>query len=749
MAIAQDEIKILKSERLSDTDDGGGRITGDEVVDGVPNDVFPDIGDIDRATGRVRLRKLYGAVQSQNTDLFVNGNFIVSRPPSDDNLSATIFTTRDWADERVQAQNNLESYLAPGPIQQLIPLGTQLAGQKAITVYGLTTTPLPAVNDSILISEEDLNTGNVTAQQYLRITEIEFTDIEYQDNSGSFTRRVITMELSTPLGRDYPGNPLVERQFSLRNTPTFIRETRVADLAKYYSIAPVVDVPAPGGFSVTSGSLFAQLVPSTTQETPIIDALLGSRVTAYPASDDTEQYTPTVARSPAPGGGWQATAVTHRGILPGSLQIGAEGSLWSDDATREVNALSNPAGLTIDVDHEDGRITVSGMSEGGTTAFDITYVPAVFVNETTDTYGFPVDENTRRFNYTVTLPEIPAPGSVFVEYRAFGNTIRLEEQGDGILRGPEGSGSGSVNFVTGTVLVTLGAQPDIGSLVVFGMGTAALMQTLDGVVDVEPPRHRLKLVDEDTIIAANTVTVTWEIGGTVYTATDNGAGRLTGDATGFVFYRQGIIDVIPNDILPTGTEFALSYQVWDPALVQFGQPLPPPPANAAEVDPGEAPDPPEISNRVKANDELKFTINGAPLAPGSVSFTTRDWIDGIGIVEIFWEDNADGSLASEVRTLPVGFPRVYNPAEVKTGIFDGKQIYPVESITPTRYEPRNGGVVGGGTFDPNTEVGTIDYTTGEVTIPLLGEEQNWILERYDMTADEFIEAFGQSPVPNA
>ena len=63
MAITQDHIQILKSERLTDTPDGGGRITGNPVADGVPNDVFPNIGDIDRATGRIRLRKLYGGVK--------------------------------------------------------------------------------------------------------------------------------------------------------------------------------------------------------------------------------------------------------------------------------------------------------------------------------------------------------------------------------------------------------------------------------------------------------------------------------------------------------------------------------------------------------------------------------------------------------------------------------------------------------------------------------------------------------------
>ena len=57
MSIANTDIKLMASERLTDYDDGGGEMTGSEIVDGELNNLFPDISRLDRVNGRVSLRK--------------------------------------------------------------------------------------------------------------------------------------------------------------------------------------------------------------------------------------------------------------------------------------------------------------------------------------------------------------------------------------------------------------------------------------------------------------------------------------------------------------------------------------------------------------------------------------------------------------------------------------------------------------------------------------------------------------------
>ena len=48
MAINNNDAKLVKSQRLSDEEDGGGRVTGREVIDCNVNNLFPDVSRIDR-----------------------------------------------------------------------------------------------------------------------------------------------------------------------------------------------------------------------------------------------------------------------------------------------------------------------------------------------------------------------------------------------------------------------------------------------------------------------------------------------------------------------------------------------------------------------------------------------------------------------------------------------------------------------------------------------------------------------------
>ncbi|MFK0571345.1 hypothetical protein [Endozoicomonas sp.] len=45
------DVKLFESQRLTDEDDGGGRATGSEVIDGNVNNLFQDIPRIDRTIG--------------------------------------------------------------------------------------------------------------------------------------------------------------------------------------------------------------------------------------------------------------------------------------------------------------------------------------------------------------------------------------------------------------------------------------------------------------------------------------------------------------------------------------------------------------------------------------------------------------------------------------------------------------------------------------------------------------------------
>ena len=46
MAIETKDLVLYKSERLTDTDDGGGKYSGQIIVDGQSNNLFNDVSEI-------------------------------------------------------------------------------------------------------------------------------------------------------------------------------------------------------------------------------------------------------------------------------------------------------------------------------------------------------------------------------------------------------------------------------------------------------------------------------------------------------------------------------------------------------------------------------------------------------------------------------------------------------------------------------------------------------------------------------
>ena len=108
--------------------------------------------------------------------------------------------------------------------------------------------------------------------------------------------------------------------------------------------------------------------------------------------------------------------------------------------------------------------------------------------------------------------------------------------GAGVLKGssPE-YGVGTVNYGSGTVAVTVGALPDVGSEIVYAWGGKANYFNRSDQT-IAPPAVSLQLAQSG--ITPQSVTITWN-DGAPRTATDDGAGRITGAATGTIHYQSG------------------------------------------------------------------------------------------------------------------------------------------------------------------------------------------------------------------
>ena len=84
------DIKILASKVMDDVPNGGGGPTSNVIPDGASNAIFGDVTERQRAGGGVSIRQLHLAVQTGDTDAYMDPSIIVSQMPNDANVSITL-----------------------------------------------------------------------------------------------------------------------------------------------------------------------------------------------------------------------------------------------------------------------------------------------------------------------------------------------------------------------------------------------------------------------------------------------------------------------------------------------------------------------------------------------------------------------------------------------------------------------------------------------------------------------------------
>ncbi|MGE1005761.1 hypothetical protein [Ralstonia pseudosolanacearum] len=256
MPILSGDVKLLAAERLLDTPDGGGRMTGHVVVDGQSNNLFPDISELDRTYGRVSLRKSFVGVLTDSTDSYYGAHAILAEAPTDPRVSVTLFTTKSWTDRRDAAKDRVERYLARGVKWPGQLLERQLTGQRAITLLLKPSDSLPRVGQALVLVQDEAKPTET--EQYVRVTRITTTEREFTVSEGGstvkFSAIVATCEISDPLRSDFEG-PAPSNRDDV-SAKAVVRDTIVANAAVYYGIAPTVAEARVGDLRVQVPGLF-------------------------------------------------------------------------------------------------------------------------------------------------------------------------------------------------------------------------------------------------------------------------------------------------------------------------------------------------------------------------------------------------------------------------------------------------------------------------------------------------------------
>jgi len=538
MAITQNDLEILKSEIMADTDEGGGLPTAEAVVDGVSNNLFPDVSDIDRLLGRVRLRKVSLAVKTANAELLQATRMLFTELPDNPNISVFAFKATSFADRRSDAQNKIESYLAFGTKWAGHLLETQLAGQRVIQLSLGLKDAVPAVGQPLVIVQNEGQSDEF--YQYLRPLKVDTVVREFQRTaSETVTRNVVTIEFGDTLNKTFNGLTVPEfYQNASTSRRAILREARVADAAKYYSASKLAEpVVAMQSRQVRLNSIYTQVVPSTQVETPILQRDPANQIATQARGDGVINISQSVNIA-------TNTAFNlPSGISVGTLSLTISGQTYTDRDGELINS-NNVAYASIK--YGIGQITWYNNAPAGQQTITGSYKPASEFTRVAQTDYQVVDDNAG-YNYVRELGAEPVPNSLKITYTVGGNNYLVHDDGRGNLIDDDGNGRGTVQGKT--VLLTTAAIPDAASYIIYSFGVD--LNTVKYGEQALPAAYHVISVT-DTV--SGPITVTWA---TDKTATVSN-GVITGDATGT--FIDGKLNIAPTQTVAKGTEFALSYQ---------------------------------------------------------------------------------------------------------------------------------------------------------------------------------------------
>ncbi len=545
MPIETKDLVIYESERLTDNDDGGGKYNGKVIVDGRSNNLFDDISELDRTMGSVSLRKIFPAVTTADTDKLMGATVFVSELPNDPNVSALLFSTKNWTDQRKSAQNRIENYLAKGGQAAGTPQDTHYQGMKTLQTIMFSKEVEASVGATIVLSS---NEGKALAhEQYLRITKVETRTAIMIVDGKEIEYKVATYSLNDPLDQDYVGLS-AKQWYNSEKSQTILRDTLVADTGLYYSSVALKSEAKVGEYTVNAKDVYAQLIPSAQTESPIVDVnAAGESVILVPGNSGqiTANFPTTVGTS--------QNLYIGSGVMPSSVAFTLFGQTITDQGGLLKNTLGTQVGT---IDYQKSLIQWTASAGTGSTTLIITFTPAAAPNQYFQSYSIPVTQNNQSTNWTGILIPIPAPGSLSISYMAQGKFYELKDDGSGQLKGSSTSfGSGRINYETGSWVLTAGALPDVGSPILLLWGTPIVTFVRSGLA-VNKAKFGFKL-DKDGI--APGVTVDWLLEGVAKKAVSNAQGKFTGDATGTINYATGFGEIIPAKLPQKNTAFAITY----------------------------------------------------------------------------------------------------------------------------------------------------------------------------------------------
>ncbi len=587
MPIQSGDIKIYESDTMDDTPQGGGAITGNAVVDGASNNIFEDISTLDRVYGAVHMRKIFPAISIQTQDKYFGTHAIISKLPGDEKLGVNLFNTENWFDRRDAAKSRVESYRAKGATYAGWLWATQWAGGSVLSIFQDSTTIVPSIGDVLYLA----NSAN-SEFQYVKITTFDSTVQAFTDQSGTYYRTILSLGISQPLDYDFVGSEIT--RFDGLSPDATIKTTVVANAAKYFSARPATTAGSIGDTTVKVDTVYSQVIPSSLQELAILDADMNDNTQpVFNASSGVTSFVTAVT--------FDANKRIFIGspVAPGTLDIPVTGGVITDNGGALLIG-----GVTIGtLDNSTGEMVFSATSPSYSGSKTVSFEPGGSPHDVADTTMLEVTASNRGLIWNVTLDPPPLPLSLQVSYQALGEWYTLRDNGAGGLIGDvAGTGSGTINYASGTVSLTAAALPDANSAILFAWAKTSRYFNRSAVTP-KPVEYSAFLTQLP--VHPSTLVLTWN-DGTARTASANSSGVISGDGTGMINHNTGYMQLTPNVIPLNNQVITADYSFGD-------QPVKSHTLNAP----------------ITTNDVVSMNVGATNLTPGTVEIEWNIKLDPV------------------------------------------------------------------------------------------------------------------------
>ncbi len=450
--IIKEELRIYPSERLNDADDGGGYRMGQPLT-GRDDEVFAGVPALMNVMGGFGMRLLYAGVTRDDDEPLNGAHVILAKPSPQPNVSYLLSRASYYGEQRKNAREKVERYMVPTVESRMSLLSKQTEGSLIVQAYQRIGEPTPQVGDVYYLSQT--KPGYERHEQSIKVTKCITEEREFVIANEKVRLLVVKMEILNPLEKDFFG--LDYPTLTGQGAPCQIFEMHVANSAQYFGVKPLAKEIKAQTMKINVPDITEKIIPTSQTETPLLDLNAAGMRDGYVAGRETS-FGHVVFSSD--GAYYFGTA-----IQPGSFS--SEG-ITDRDGTLYRN---NEAIGTIH--YPTGRLQSDRIRELGSG----TFTAAAHYRQVEDSAIVEISINNQAQNFVYNIEPPPSRGSLSVHYRAQGQRYELHDDGAGRLVGASaGHGAGSINYQTGSLSVSLGALPDVGSAVIYQWATSATVR---------------------------------------------------------------------------------------------------------------------------------------------------------------------------------------------------------------------------------------------------------------------------------